>query len=1325
LRNISSNYNMYINGELVTAVGKVGKSEEDSSPYMAYKKILIPETISDSNKLEILFHVSNFHQSGSGIWHPLSIGTYENIEEIYKKKIALDLVVIGFLGMMGLYHLGLYSIRKKDRSPFFLGLFCLLIVIRVLTINERLIFELFPSLSFLFVRKIEYLTFYFGSYLFFQFVYSLYSEGFIKSIFYIVNEIFLLATLTVLFFPMKIFMFLLPILQIIVLIAIIQVLHATIVAIRLKKMGAIISLLGFILFAVAIINDMLKGQGIISTPSTVSYGLLVFTFFQAIVLSRRFADGMEKSEKYSEELQKKTDRLEETTVELKQLSDNLETKVAERTDALEKTNKEIEKLNRITKKVNSVSDLTDILTVILFYLEKEYKFNEFWMLLKEEEENKLSTFAYVSSIASSDTITKMKNFQINLSESSLVIEAYNLKKVEKFLIQEKNLSTLDKTWIEINAFTYFLSLPFVVFEEVVGILLVHHPSIKEINIEQIPKLQSFTDQIAGAISNSRLFKKAQLAKEQAEQEKGIALIAQLETEKQKKEMAELSELIKSLNEELDIQKIMNKVYEFLQRNFGIQYYALYTVNPEQTYMLPFNIKFPEFVTEEEQNKILSMVIPINQDLGSHAFALRFKKPFYIKSDQVIKRFDKNVLEEQEIIRITQINSMLIIPLILDNKAVGFLDLSNSKNPLNLSKEDITRLSILGEQLAGIVHGSNLFKQVQEEKEKAIVAQRELVLVNKEIEKLNKIMKKINSVSDLTDILTFILFHLEKDFKFNEFWMLLKQEEKEELYTFSFVSPFATPEKILSLENIKIPMNAPSLVWDAYQSKKINQVFLEEKNLSELDRKLKDIHNFSYYLSLPMVVYDEVTAILMVHNQSISSFTNTQIEKLQNFTNQVAGAISNSKLFKQAQIAKEQAEQARGEIEKLNEFTKKINENFNLDEILDLVGKYILENFNIGHYLLWKMDANQSELFPYKGTFHESIQKETINQFMKLKIPMNENSGVHGAACRNKRYFFVRGMGRKKSESEAENKIQELLQFKSLLIVPLLIQNEVIGTMDFSHYSSEMNLSKEEISKICVFCEQIAGVLHGASILNQIEAERQKSEKLLLNILPKDVAKELKEKGYAEPILFENVSVMFTDFKGFTQIAEKLSPQELVKDLDACFVQFDKISERFNLEKLKTIGDSYMCAGGIPRRNTTHAIDCVLAALEIQSFMNMMKELKAAQGFPYWELRLGIHSGPLIAGVIGEKKFAYDVWGDTVNSASRMESSGTPGKINISGTTYEIVKEFFDCEYRGEVAAKNKGVVQMYYVNGLKRQYSKDEEGKIPNGKFWELYSGGL
>ncbi|MCB1178755.1 MAG: guanylate cyclase, partial [Leptospiraceae bacterium] len=293
--------------------------------------------------------------------------------------------------------------------------------------------------------------------------------------------------------------------------------------------------------------------------------------------------------------------------------------------------------------------------------------------------------------------------------------------------------------------------------------------------------------------------------------------------------------------------------------------------------------------------------------------------------------------------------------------------------------------------------------------------------------------------------------------------------------------------------------------------------------------------------------------------------------------------------------------------------------------------------------------------------------------------------------------------------------------QSFLMIPLILNNEPIGILDFTNNKEKMSFSKEDITRLSILGEQLAGIIYGSNLFKQVEEEKEKSEKLLLNILPKDVASELKEKGFSEPVLFDSVSVMFTDFKGFTTIAEKLSPQELVKDLDACFVQFDKISERYNLEKLKTIGDSYMCAGGIPKKNKTHAIDCILAALEIQDFMNMMKDLKEQKGFPYWELRLGIHSGQLIAGVIGEKKFAYDVWGDTVNTASRMESSGTPGKINISGETYEFVKEFFDCEYRGEVSAKNKGMIQMYYVNGLKKEFSKGSDTRAPNGRFWEVY----
>lgn len=238
---------------------------------------------------------------------------------------------------------------------------------------------------------------------------------------------------------------------------------------------------------------------------------------------------------------------------------------------------------------------------------------------------------------------------------------------------------------------------------------------------------------------------------------------------------------------------------------------------------------------------------------------------------------------------------------------------------------------------------------------------------------------------------------------------------------------------------------------------------------------------------------------------------------------------------------------------------------------------------------------------------------------------------------------------------------------------------------------------------------------------KLTEEHEKSEQLLLNILPEEIAQELKEKGVSEPRLHRNATVCFTDFKGFTQIAETLSPTELVAELDRCFSYFDSVMDRHNLEKLKTIGDSYMFAGSIPESNKTHAVDCVMAALEIQAFMNQMKEIKANQGLPYWELRLGIHSGDLIAGVIGEKKFAYDVWSDTVNTASRCESSGIPGRINISSTTYELVKNFFDCEYRGAVPAKNKGEIEMYFVNGLLADLQRAGEERIPNEEFRRRY----
>jgi adenylate cyclase len=213
----------------------------------------------------------------------------------------------------------------------------------------------------------------------------------------------------------------------------------------------------------------------------------------------------------------------------------------------------------------------------------------------------------------------------------------------------------------------------------------------------------------------------------------------------------------------------------------------------------------------------------------------------------------------------------------------------------------------------------------------------------------------------------------------------------------------------------------------------------------------------------------------------------------------------------------------------------------------------------------------------------------------------------------------------------------------------------------------------------------------------IAAEKQKSDNLLLNILPEQTAEELKEKGYASTRYYDMVSVLFTDFAGFTAIAEKLSPENLVAELDYCFKGFDSIIEKYRIEKIKTIGDSYMCAGGLPEPNTTNPADVVKCGLEICSFMNDYKNRKSALNEPYFEIRVGIHTGPVVSGIVGTKKFAYDIWGDTVNTAARMESSGKAGHVNISGNTYRYIKDDFNCIHRGKIEAKNKGMIDMYFV----------------------------
>lgn len=235
---------------------------------------------------------------------------------------------------------------------------------------------------------------------------------------------------------------------------------------------------------------------------------------------------------------------------------------------------------------------------------------------------------------------------------------------------------------------------------------------------------------------------------------------------------------------------------------------------------------------------------------------------------------------------------------------------------------------------------------------------------------------------------------------------------------------------------------------------------------------------------------------------------------------------------------------------------------------------------------------------------------------------------------------------------------------------------------------------------------------------EVVLQKEKADRLLERVLPKTTAKELKSGKRAGPYHYNMVTVLFSDIQGFTKISEQLDSEHLIDELDKFFLKFDEVVEKYNIEKIKTIGDAYMCAGGIPEKNRTNPVEVVLAAMEMQNYMKSLKHESGDGKQRIWDLRIGIDTGPVVAGVLGRSKISYDIWGGTVNTASRMEASGEPGKINITENTYMLIKDFFICKYRGKMPVKYKGEIDMYFVESFMPEMASDIKGLYPNDLFF-------
>lgn len=820
------------------------------------------------------------------------------------------------------------------------------------------------------------------------------------------------------------------------------------------------------------------------------------------------------------------------------------------------------------------------------------------------------------------------------------------------------------------------------------------------------------------------------------------------------ELETLNSFSRKINSKTDLTEIFIHISKYIYSRYGIETLSLYLPEDAKNYLYTYKMYSYIKIPDVDYSRFSSIRILLSDRENIIAAVFHRKKPFYLR------RMRRSLFSEEyfsETIPDSDSASFLLVPLVVREQTVGIFNFSKVSERLNLTKREITYLFSLCSQAAGIIHTANLLRQTEKarldlerQKEALEESRKKEEEARKELETINDFTRVINETLNLEEVIESMFRYIEKKFGLEASFICMHNPSNNRLLLQNYARlPHFSEEQTGVIESFKVKLDdKKGINYRVFSTKKTFYAPSLSRTLEDYfykpEKDLSDALKLEFLLIIPLLIKNSVIAqVIFTSFREKVKLTKIQIKKISFFCDQVAGAIYRNRLMKEteeakkeayiegaiAQIAQEEAVKEKQKTDKinkelsvLNEFAKTINAKNDLDYVLQTVLDYMHESYGFQQVWLQTVDQSDRLLVPYRLFTKDSDlpkqSKASAKFFHSEKWKLNSQSGASYFSYRKKRYIYYKNLD-KISLKPLDYKYRELSGINSIFVLPLIVQKEVIGLMHLNRNDGgRIDLKQNDIESIIRFSEQVAIAVNNSFLMKEVQKEKYKSQELLLNILPKETAFELLELKRVRPVSFQSAAVLFTDFQDFSLIAEKMEPDELLKELDSYFSAFDRITEKFNLEKLKTIGDSYMCVGGVPSVNATHTVDAVLAALQIQSYM---KE-KAASEKSAWHLRIGIHTGNLIAGVVGKKKFQYDVWGDTVNTASRMESGGAAGMINISGAAYSAVKMFFDTEYRGKISVKNKGDVDMYFVHGIRKELSKDTEGILPNSQFFELYS---
>jgi class 3 adenylate cyclase/putative methionine-R-sulfoxide reductase with GAF domain len=995
---------------------------------------------------------------------------------------------------------------------------------------------------------------------------------------------------------------------------------------------------------------------------------------------------------------------------------------------LEEYNKEISKKNKFILEMNDVlslilqsQNIREILDHVIKFLDKRFNL-KYYILYFYDKENDCLVYSYTNgkSLLDKEKWNIIKNNKIPIFKGKGIHSIACKKNRYIYFSNALNRKTdceIENQNQQIMQMKSILIFPLIVGNEIIGTFDISH--IQEpiyINKVELTLIKIFIDQFASILKNLLLIQEIQNQKNQLE-------IINKEISERNQIILSMNATISLINQTYDIKQILNYMIEFLTKYFSIRYYLFFRYDKTKNQLIFTDANFEHLYEPETLKKIKSNIIPLDPPEGIHASCCIKRRFIYLPKLKTSASFIEN--ENQKLLKM---KSLMVFPLYAGNELLGTLDFSHFEEELKISKVQLTLIKIFVDQFASILKNKLLIDELetkQFELEKSLL---QLEATKQELENLNEFTKKINSSTDFQEIIQdiFDYFNQKYDLKFG--WLILIDEKEKAFKSLSFSKNFNELEPFIQefLKNFNAPLNETAgTLYRTYKKKKYFYApkIFDSFQGSYWDHTIIEMLRLKWLLHMPLIVQDKVIGILAFTNfEKTVHLKLDKLKSIQYFCDQIAGALYTSYLLEQLQKEKQKTEMAQKELQKLNEFTRQIIEEEDFETIIQNIFDYLKKQYELQFGWLLLIDKKESLI--KTSSFSKNvieIPKEMFEYLSNFKHPIDENLGTIYRTIQRKKHLYLKRIDPEYKGAKIDEDLIKITKLKWVLYVPLILKNEVIGILAFTNYEKNVYLNIDAIRSIEAFCSQIVGAIYNSYLRKQIEEEKQKSDNLLLNILPKKVADELKEKGYVKPRLYKNATVLFTDFVGFTKYASEISPEDLIEVLDGYFHQFDEIITRNNLTKLKTIGDAYMAVGGIPEDNYTHAVDACLAALELRNFTIQTNKLRQEKNIPSLDIRIGINTGIVVAGIIGKERFAYDVWGDAVNVAQRLESSSLPYEINISRSTYEKVKYFFKCEYRGKYDVKNRGKIDMFFLKRIHPKLSKDEDGFVPNERFLELY----